>query len=491
MQSKLIRVSFKKILSNKNSFFFTILFFSSLIFFFLRYWKNQLTISYIDYGEGTYLYELLLFNKGLILYKDFFAPQPPIIYFIGSFILKIFSNPLVIKYFLFILFIFSNIFLFFLLNKFFINKFLSFLVILISFFFTNNIYWWPTFTGEPFLRIFIILFLFYFLPLEKIDQKKALISSFILLLIFFTKFTSIFLIFFIFLFLLIFDKKLFWTFFKYFFILSLILFGLFFIVFGKDFFYQTIIIRKILPIKNNLFSIPSTTIFLIKFLPFYFLNLLLGIYFFKKKYFSQSFLFLLSLSWLPAIIFNFFEGTYLYIFYPIESILPLGFIYYLLYFKEIKNRLGLKIFIIILLFWSILILIYQMQILDDNYFLASNIFDKKTTEKIIKIIKNETKTNELIISPPFFAFFSNRQLIKNFHDPFIFYYYLQQKGYFSFFDQTRSLLKKDKPKLLIVDWRIDGVLRLIDKNYFSYYKKIEELSFLNNESERLFIYLKK
>jgi len=40
----------------------------------LRYWKKQLSISYIDYGDACLLYQASLFKNGLIIYKDFFAP---------------------------------------------------------------------------------------------------------------------------------------------------------------------------------------------------------------------------------------------------------------------------------------------------------------------------------------------------------------------------------------------------------------------------------
>jgi len=482
--------NFKKKVISKNSYFWNLAFFLILIFLFLKYWKNQLVINYIDYGEGSYLYESFLINKNLLLYRNFFAPQPPIIYLIGGFILKLSNNPLIIKYFLFFLFVSSNILSFYIFNIFFKNKKLSFLTVIISTFFTNTIYWWPTFTGETFLRFFLVLFLFFFLPFEKNSKKKLFITSFFLNLIIFTKFTAIFFIVFTFLFLLIIDKRLFFSFIKYFVILFLIFFGFFLFIFGKDFLYQTIFIRKILPIKSLSFSIPSATLFLIKFLPFYLLNFVLAIIFFKKKQYSQSFLFFISCFWFPLIIFNFFEGTYLYIFYPVELFLPLGFSFLIFNFKKINFTIFSKLVILISFFWSILVLIYQLQVLESNYFLASNYLDQMTTQKIIKIIKDKTKKNETIIAPPFFAFFSSQPLIDNFHDPFIFYYYLLTKNRYQLFEKTLNLIKKKKPKLIIADWRIKNVLSLIDKNYFFEYKKINSFYFLNNKDEILEIYIK-
>jgi len=482
--------NFKKKIISKNSYFWDLAFFLVLIFLFLKYWKNQLLINYIDYGEGSYLYESFLINKHLLLYRNFFAPQPPIIYLIGSFILKLLNNPLIIKYFLFFLFVSSNILSFYLFNIFFKNKKLSFLTVIISTFFTNTIHWWPTFTGETFLRFFIVLFLFYFLPVEKDNKKKLFIASFFLNLIFFTKFTAVFFIIFTFLFLLIKDKRLFFSFTKYFVILFLIFFGFFLLIFGKDFLYQTIFIRKILPIKSLSFSIPSATFFLIKFLPFYLLNFALAIIFFKKKLYSQSFLFFITCFWFPAIIFNFFEGTYIYIFYPVDIFFPLGLSFLIFNFKKIKLGILSKLVIAIGFFWSILVLIYQLQVLDSNYFLAANYLDQKTTQKILQIIKDKTKENEMIIAPPFFAFFSHRPLINNFHDPFIFYYYLLSKNKYFLFEKTLNSLRENKPKLIIADWRIKNILFIIDKDYFLKYKKINSFSFLNNEDESLEIYIK-
>ena len=223
--------NFKKKIISKNSYFWNLAFFLVLIFLFLKYWKNQLVINYIDYGEGSYLYESFLINKNLLLYRNFFSPQPPIIYLIGSFILKLSNNPLIIKYFLFFLFVSSNILSFYLFSIFFKNKKFSFLTVIISTFFTNTIHWWPTFTGETFLRFFLVLFLFFFLPVEKNSKKKLFITSFFLNLIIFTKFTAIFFIVFTFLFLLMIDKRLFFSFIKYFVILFLIFFGFFFVYF--------------------------------------------------------------------------------------------------------------------------------------------------------------------------------------------------------------------------------------------------------------------
>ena len=96
---------FKNFFLKKDYFFWDFLFFILLFFFFLRYWKKQLSISYIDYGDGCLLYQVSLFKNGLIIYKDFFAPQPPIIYLFWRLILKIFNNPISIRYFLVVLFL--------------------------------------------------------------------------------------------------------------------------------------------------------------------------------------------------------------------------------------------------------------------------------------------------------------------------------------------------------------------------------------------------
>jgi hypothetical protein len=299
--------NFKKKIIIKNSYFWNLAFFLFLIFLFLKYWKNQLVINYIDYGEGSYLYESFLINKNLLLYRNFFAPQPPIIYLIGSFILKLSNNPLIIKYFLFFLFVSSNILSFYIFNIFFKDKKLSFLTVIISTFFTNTIYWWPTFTGETFLRFFLFYFYFIFFPLKKI-VKKIIYYKFSPQFNYFYQIYSHFFIVFTFLFLLIIDKRLFFSFIKYFVILFLIFFGFFLFIFGKDFLYQTIFIRKILPIKSLSFSIPSATFFLIEFLPFYLLNFVLAIIFFKKSNTLKVFYFLLPVFGFHRLFLIFLKG---------------------------------------------------------------------------------------------------------------------------------------------------------------------------------------
>jgi hypothetical protein len=66
---------------------------------------------------------------------------------------------------------------------------------------------------------------------------------------------------------------------------------------------------------------------------------------------------------------------------------------------------------------------------------------------------------------------------------------LSKNKYF-LFEKTLNSLRKNKPKLIIADWRIKNILIIIDKDYFLKYKKINSFSFLNNEDESLEIYIK-
>jgi len=485
----------KQIFFKKNSFFWEFSFFLSLVFLFFKYWRKQLFINYIDYGDGCIIYEANLFKNGLIIYKDFFAPQPPIIYLVGAFILKIFNNPLIIKYFLFFLFLSGNIIAFYIISRFLNNKIISFFTVIFANIFFNNIYWWPTFTGESFLRFFILLMLLYLLPIEKINKNKLIFFSFFLNLIFFTKFTSVFFILFMSCFLFFFNQKFFLIFLKYFFMFFLLFLFIFLFFFGDNFLFQTVLLRSLLSFKKIKTSLLSTIYFSIKSFPFFSLNSIIGFFFFKKKKYSKSLLSFIYPFWFPNLIFNFFEGTYLYIFYPVEIFILLGFFYVIFYFNKIKINLFLKTLISFFSFWITLIFIYQFQVLKANYFLATNKFDIDTTKKVIELIKKKSKRDEEIISPPFFAVFSNRRVFNNFHDPFFLYYYLIKKNKsnlrLDLFDNAIATLKKERPNLVIVDWRIKKILNILDTNYFLSYKKIEEVNFLNNKNESLEIYIKK
>lgn len=479
----------------KSDYFFWILFFFLSSFFFFRYWKNQLTLNYIDYGEGSYLYESLLFNQGKMLYRDFFLPQPPIIYLIGSLILKFFPSLISLKYFSFFIFFASNFLLIILLKKYFKNNYLSLMVVFSSFIFTTTIVWWPTFTGEPFLRFFLISSIFFIFPGKKNKSMKinSFFLSLILVMMFFTKYTSLIYVVFVFIFVFLVNVN----YFKLVITKFLFFFAIFFIFcyyfFGNEFILQTTLYRKTLPYKdfNTIFLAISQ--YLLKFLPFYILSLFFVLKFLLKKDYKKTLFFLIPIIWLPNIFAYFFEGTYLYILYPTEILITLGFFYSAFNYKIILNKKNIifKFLLSFLFFWSILVFIYFLQIFNNNYLLRSLKIDLNSVKEINKIIKSYSKEKEEIFAPPFFLVVSGKETITNFHDPFFLLYYLIKKENFSsFFNKTIKEIKIKKPKLIVADWRINSILYLIDNHYLEDYKKIKQIQFFNNESEMIEIYLR-
>lgn len=479
----------------RSDYFFWILFFSLSLFFFFRYWRSQLTLNYIDYGEGSYLYESLLFNQGKILYRDFFLPQPPIIYVIGSLILKFFHSLIFLKYFSFLLFFASNFLLIILLKKYFKNNYLSLIVVFSSFIFTTTIVWWPTFTAEPFLRFFLIFSIFFIFPGKKNNSMEinSFFLSLILVVMFFTKYTSLIYIVFVFVFVFLVNINYFKLVISKFLFFLAFFFIIFYYFFGNEFIFQTTLYRKILPNKDFNIIFLSISQYLLKFLPFYILLLCFFLKFFTKKDYQKAFFFLIPIIWLPNIFAYFFEGTYLYILYPTEILITLGFFYMALSYKIILNekRALFNFIFSFLFFWSILVLIYYLQIFNNNYLLRSLKNDLSSVNQVSKIIKSYSKKHEEIFAPPFFLVISERKTITNLHDPFFLLYYLIKKENFSsIFNKTIKEIKIRKPKLIIADWRINSILYLIDKHYLKNYKKIKEIQFLNNGSEMIEIYLR-
>jgi hypothetical protein len=479
-----MRKFFQEIIKSQFLFFVFVLIFVILFLF------KQLSYAYIDYGDGTYLYELKLIASGKKLYVDFFAPQPPLFYFFGYLIYLINPSIIFFRFILLLINIFS-LYLFYLFIKKSLNNHLAALLTVIStFIFTISIFWWPTFTGEIFLRLFISLLLYLEIFVKK--NKFIYLKSLLLIIIFFIKYSSFFFIFFYFLFLFLSNKKMCKQVFIYSAINFLLINFFLFLLFRSDMYYQTIILRRILPLKPLEFSIHSTIYFLVKFIPFYALNFLIGFQLFTKKKHVKSLIFFSSIFWLPNLFFNFIEGTYLYIFYPLEPIIATGFFYYLFNknLKEIKFNKLVRLTITFFTFWCVLVLIYQLQSFPNFYYLRSNNFDVKTTEEIIKMINESDE--KFIIAPPFFLYFSKKQSYDNFHDPFFFLYYLINPSNFKFkyFEKLRKNLLSQKPNQIFVDWRIKKILLKLDTNYFKQYKLNKTFNFLINPNETIEIFVK-
>jgi hypothetical protein len=477
---------FPKIIKSQFIFFVSVLIF---VFLFL---SKQVNPAYIDYGDGSYLYELKLIESGKRLYIDFFAPQPPFFYFFGYLIYSI-NHSIIFIRFLFLILNLLSLYLFYLIiRKIFQNYLIALLSTITTFIFTISIFWWPTFTGEVFLRFFIFLLLY--LELLKENSKKLIyLKSLLLVIIFFSKYTSLFFIFFYLFFLFVNNKKIFQKTLIYSLINFLLINLVFIIFFGLDIYSQTIIVRKILPFKPTILSVSSTIYFLLKFIPFYMLNLIISSWFFIKKDYKKSFIFFLPLTWLPNLYFNFIEGTYLYVFYPLEPFITTGFYYLLLYRKKLTINFSCLVRLIsyFSVFWGILVIIYQLQIFPDYYSLRSNMYDIKTSEKIVEILK---KNNErFVIAPPFFLFVANKQSYPNFHDPFFFLYYLKRSDSnfkLSHFEELRKKLLVEKPNQLFVDWRIKTILFDLDRNYLKHYQLTNTFNFLINPSETIEVFEK-
>ena len=71
----------------KKSSALLILLIASLVYVFLV--ASQLSIAYIDFGDGNYLYIAKRVTEGLTLYKDIMAPQPPCHLITGVLLIKL------------------------------------------------------------------------------------------------------------------------------------------------------------------------------------------------------------------------------------------------------------------------------------------------------------------------------------------------------------------------------------------------------------------
>jgi len=145
---------------------FSILLLVVLIISYIVLMVFHIDYSYVDFGDGNYLYISSRIVDGLRLYRDIVPPQPPCHLFLGALLIKIgraFGNPLfTIRIFSILLHSFTAFFIFLVSVRIIKNYLIAFFSSLIYLFLPEG-FWWSIGYQSEGLVIILLLLAFYFL----------------------------------------------------------------------------------------------------------------------------------------------------------------------------------------------------------------------------------------------------------------------------------------------------------------------------------------
>lgn len=482
----------KKLIS--KPFFLYLIF---LIIFFCLILFKQVTVNYLDHSDGSYLYVSKLILSGKVPYKDFMAPQPPALFYFGALILSLKKSIIFVRFVNLFLYVFDNILIYKIIERSFKHKWLPFVVSAYCFFMPISVYWWLTFTTETLLRPIFLLSVYLLLPVNRLSKPKLIAVSILTVLSIFTKYTFFPLFIMTTLFLFFSDRK---KFTNYIFltsiliILSVISLQLFS---GGRFIFDTLLIRQIFPLKDFKEIALNMSVFSFYYLPFIVINIIGAIMFFRKKEYGKAYLLLIPIFFVVNLTTTAFEGTYNYIFFPIELFFPLGIFIFILNRKELEPTKISKFkefFINVSIFLGSLCLIYFFQIFYSNVQLSYNISDTNIIDRVVKITEENTSSRQRILAPPYFAILTDKNLLGDYGDPFLGLAIYNSRFYNALLKDKikviqRSLENREAP-VVILDWRLKNI-KEIDYPVEKYYKKVFETSFNFNTSEWIQVYVKK
>lgn len=482
---------FKKI--NKAIFLYGLIIFVAAPILLYR----QLNSNYIDYGEGSYLYASWYFYKGFFPYTDFIFPHPPVLLLWGSFLMKIWNSVYFIRLANLIIYLASNFLLFRIVKKIFNSTLTAFLICIMYFFLPISSFWWPTFTTETLFRILVLLALNLVLPLRSINTAKLFFLSLISAALIFLKYSSFPIIFLLCLVIFLSNRRKFMT---YLINLIVLTFGVFFILMfitKGAFLNNTFFIRKNIEFKPLIAIIYSMSYFFAYYISMIVINIMIGAYFLKQKEYEKSILLIVPIVYLINIIVTFYDGTYNYIVYPVEYLIPLGTIF-LISSKLEKNKLKkigkFKLTVInLLLFLSLLSIFYFFQIFKTYYYQGISAKDQRNSQEIKRRILKYSQKNEQIIAPPFFLYLSQRQVPGRITDPFIWNIIAKNKSnpIKNKINEVKRKIEQGLVPIIVLDWRLKYLLK-IDNNFLKKkYILDSSYNFDSNETENLNLYLRK
>ncbi len=153
---------------------------------------SQTDRSYIDFGDGNYLYISSRIADGLRLYRDIVPPQPPCHLFLGALLIKIgrvIGNPLyTVRFFSILLHSLTAIFIFLVTVRILRNDIIAFISSLIYLILPEG-FWWSIGYQSESLEIILLLIAFYLLIQG--TKSSLIVSALFSVLACFTNMTAV------------------------------------------------------------------------------------------------------------------------------------------------------------------------------------------------------------------------------------------------------------------------------------------------------------
>ena len=401
--------------------------------------------NYIDFGDGNYIYIAKRMADGLTLYKDILAPQPPIHLYTGKFLCHLGNlfgiNSILIpfRFFSLCLHIFTFFLIYFIAKKIFVSEASALISAGIYMLIPIGFWWTRGYQSEP-LEVFFLLFAFYFF--SDFTKKSLIISAIFSTLAVFTNMTAVPYVLFNLLYLLIRKRKLFVYYFLPFFVLTLIIVFYFELKTGR--YLENVFVNQVGsypkkemypagPIAYAVSKIFKEGKDIIFWEGSYIIFSLLGLigYFEKfKDRQEKEYVGLYTFFALGSFIFVTKGATMEYIFTIGE---PWVALFAGLFFQQyIKNNITFKksdfiSFKDLSPYLSILFLILMIFIAGIIGFAnAVGTFKQKNDElneegvqKIKYFIEKNSKPEDAILSPPFYAVVTNRKIIEEYSELFL------------------------------------------------------------------------
>jgi hypothetical protein len=453
---------------------------------------------YLWTGDGVHLYITSRLAEGAVPYRDMLTPHPPLLFTVGAFLLKINNSLWTIRIFSIILGIATSFLIYLISSKIFADKRVALVTSTLYYIMPIHLTWSRGFETDS-LMIFFSLLAFRFIL--SMSPRKMILASFFSVLAILTKYSFLPSLIFTVGYLYFKRKELL----KHYLIPLIIMLAasfLFLNVYSSNmFFWSTFTVQGMSPF-TDIYTVEKRVIGFFSMEGPLLLASILGMIFFVKikNTFTDYLIGSTLVSFLPlALMIR--EGTGLYIIYGAEPFMAIfaGYFLYVLMKSHaplVKSRIRRRSLPI--LWRKILIGLFMLTLLFNpvldlctgqflNFRRYDNWSNAPQVRQIMEYVGEHTSDEDFILSPPYFAFITQRKLLFDFSDTWLWkiaYDHGDPKAV-ELVQRLSSSLENKAVKLVILDYRmksIEPVFQAISENYRLIYRAtiIENFGSIHN-----------
>ncbi len=451
-----------------------------------------ISLAYLDFGDGNYLYISWRISCGDILYKNIISPQPPVMLYLWAPFHRIIKDIFVRTYFFRIISIFIHIlcalFVYLIAKRVFKNWRIAILSLFIYLFLPIGFWWFRCVESEP-LEILFSLIAFYHLLYP--NKKNMIIAGFFSALAFCTNMT--YLPYYILLLIVgfLFKRKKFFSFFWTSILFIIVIYVFSFLQSGFSVF-ENIFLNQFNTYKGGIWYFLSKIysfggiIFVLEgsFIVLFFM----GIFCFLKREitYKNTLLILYSLQSFGSYFFVTKGGTVDYIFTIGEPFIALwsAFALFLIsktFLQYVKKYPFIFRIILWVGFFHFLMVLFFMDIKYDIETLQGKNYEicEKKIKEIVGIIKHYSRMGDEILAPPYYAYLSQRKIAYNLSSSYIIlmkYLSGDKKIKNMIENKLVSLIKRKKIKIILLNENQYGKISVLKKSIMENYRKIKSFT---------------